>query len=68
MVTVDVGCGPGAAEHRIRADRGGQPVAHRPWQDTVLMQPEERVEIAFKADNPGDWLFHCHVLEHMAVA
>jgi FtsP/CotA-like multicopper oxidase with cupredoxin domain len=24
------------------------------------------VEIAFVADNPGDWMFHCHVLEHMA--
>ena len=45
--------------------RDGMPITHRPWQDTVLMQPEERVEIAFKADNPGDWLFHCHVLEHM---
>jgi FtsP/CotA-like multicopper oxidase with cupredoxin domain len=22
------------------------------------------VEIAFKADNPGDWMFHCHTLEH----
>ncbi|MFT5440230.1 MAG: FtsP/CotA-like multicopper oxidase with cupredoxin domain, partial [Alphaproteobacteria bacterium] len=20
----------------------------------------------FVADNPGDWLLHCHVLEHMA--
>jgi len=31
----------------------------------VLVAPEERVEVAFVADNPGDWLFHCHVLEHM---
>jgi len=22
------------------------------------------VEVAFVADNPGRWLFHCHVLEH----
>jgi len=21
-------------------------------------------EVAFVADNPGDWLFHCHILEH----
>jgi FtsP/CotA-like multicopper oxidase with cupredoxin domain len=30
----------------------------------VLMAPRERVEIAFVADNPGDWMFHCHILEH----
>jgi FtsP/CotA-like multicopper oxidase with cupredoxin domain len=40
-------------------------VPHRPWLDTVLLAPDETVEIAFVADNPGDWLFHCHVLEHM---
>ena len=34
--------------------------------DTVLLQPEEEVEIAFLADNVGDWLFHCHVLGHQA--
>jgi FtsP/CotA-like multicopper oxidase with cupredoxin domain len=45
--------------------RDGRPVAGRPWLDTVLLEPEERVEVAFVADNPGDWLFHCHVLEHM---
>lgn len=44
----------------------GAPTAHREWQDTVLMAPRERVEIAFVADNPGDWMFHCHILEHQA--
>ena len=46
--------------------RNGTPTAHREWQDTVLMAPRERVEIAFVADNPGDWMFHCHILEHQA--
>lgn len=45
--------------------RNGEPVPHRPWLDTVLVAPDETAEIAFVADNPGDWLFHCHVLEHM---
>ena len=45
--------------------RNGQPVLGNPWLDTVLLAAEEEVEIAFVADNPGDWLFHCHVLEHM---
>lgn len=44
--------------------RNGRPAPYREWLDTVLMAPGERVEIAFVADNPGDWMFHCHVLEH----
>jgi FtsP/CotA-like multicopper oxidase with cupredoxin domain len=46
--------------------RDGQPTPHKEWQDTVLLAPRERAEIAFVADNPGDWMFHCHVLEHQA--
>lgn len=53
--------------HSFRViSRNGQPTTHREWQDTVLMAPRERVEIAFVADNPGDWMFHCHILEHQA--
>jgi FtsP/CotA-like multicopper oxidase with cupredoxin domain len=44
--------------------RNGQPTRYREWQDTVLMDPQERVDIVFVADNPGDWMFHCHILEH----
>ena len=44
--------------------RNGQPTQYREWCDTVLVPPRERAEIAFVADNPGDWMFHCHILEH----
>jgi FtsP/CotA-like multicopper oxidase with cupredoxin domain len=44
--------------------RNGRPTPHREWRDTVLMDPMERVDIALVADNPGDWMFHCHILEH----
>jgi FtsP/CotA-like multicopper oxidase with cupredoxin domain len=37
-----------------------------PLRDTILMNRGETVEIAFVADNPGDWLLHCHMLEHSA--
>jgi FtsP/CotA-like multicopper oxidase with cupredoxin domain len=37
-----------------------------PLRDTLLMNRGESVEIAFVADNPGDWLLHCHMLEHSA--
>lgn len=34
--------------------------------DTVLLDPRSRAEIAFVADNPGNWMLHCHILEHLA--
>lgn len=53
--------------HSFRViSRNGQPTRHREWQDTVLVSPREKVEVALVADNPGDWMFHCHVLEHQA--
>ena len=32
--------------------------------DTVLLGPGEQAKVAFVADNPGSWLFHCHILGH----
>ncbi len=32
--------------------------------DTVLLTPKERLTIAFRPDAPGDWMFHCHLIEH----
>ena len=46
--------------------RNGRPTTHREWRDTVLLDPGERVDIAFVADNPGEWMFHCHILDHQA--
>jgi len=35
-------------------------------RDTYLMAPGEEADLVFVADNPGLWLFHCHMLEHHA--
>lgn len=35
-------------------------------RDTVLIPPEVKVDIAFDANTPGKWAFHCHHLYHMA--
>ncbi|MGR3322911.1 MAG: multicopper oxidase family protein [Pseudooceanicola sp.] len=37
-----------------------------PLRDTILSWPDEPLEIAFAATNPGKWLFHCHMLGHAA--
>jgi len=44
--------------------RNSVPVPHQVWADTVLVAPREVVEVAFVADNPGDWMLHCHVMDH----
>jgi len=37
-----------------------------PFRDTLLLFGGETRTIGFVADNPGDWLFHCHMLSHAA--
>jgi FtsP/CotA-like multicopper oxidase with cupredoxin domain len=34
-------------------------------RDTVLVRPRARVVVAFDANNPGWWAFHCHLLYHL---
>ncbi len=51
--------------HSFRVlSRNGAEVRRREWADTVLVPPKEAVDIAFVADNPGDWMLHCHVTDH----
>jgi FtsP/CotA-like multicopper oxidase with cupredoxin domain len=51
--------------HSLRViSRNGKPNELREWRDTVLVPARESAEIAFVADNPGDWMFHCHVTDH----
>ncbi|KAK2865188.1 hypothetical protein FQN49_003819, partial [Arthroderma sp. PD_2] len=34
-------------------------------RDTVLVNPNGNMVLRFRADNPGVWLFHCHIEWHM---
>jgi FtsP/CotA-like multicopper oxidase with cupredoxin domain len=36
------------------------------WKDTVLLRTGEVVDILLDASNPGLWMAHCHIPEHMA--
>jgi FtsP/CotA-like multicopper oxidase with cupredoxin domain len=51
---------------RIINRSGSQVDEGNPWRDTFVIGPEQTTEIAFVADNPGKWLYHCHMLEHAA--
>ncbi|WP_220210771.1 multicopper oxidase domain-containing protein [Reticulibacter mediterranei] len=45
----------------------GRPVTGSPWWvDTLNVAPGESYEVAFRADNPGIWMDHCHNLDHAA--
>nr|WP_298140052.1 multicopper oxidase family protein [uncultured Pseudomonas sp.] len=35
------------------------------YTDTYLLGRNERARVALVADNPGVWMFHCHVIDHM---
>jgi FtsP/CotA-like multicopper oxidase with cupredoxin domain len=34
------------------------------WVDTLNVEGHEEYEVAFRADNPGIWMDHCHNLPH----
>lgn len=44
----------------------GQRTPHQEWRDTVMMAPRQTIDIAFVADNAGEWMYHCHILDHAA--
>ena len=44
--------------------RNSAPNSRREWCDTVLIPPKQTVDVAFVADNPGNWMLHCHVMDH----
>jgi FtsP/CotA-like multicopper oxidase with cupredoxin domain len=35
------------------------------WKDTVLVRTGETVDILFDVTEPGLWMAHCHIAEHM---
>jgi FtsP/CotA-like multicopper oxidase with cupredoxin domain len=54
--------------HMLVLGRDGRPSTGSPWwADTLNVAPGERYEVAFRADNPGIWMDHCHNLEHATV-
>ena len=36
------------------------------WSDTLNVEPGDAYDVAFRADNPGIWMDHCHNLSHAA--
>jgi FtsP/CotA-like multicopper oxidase with cupredoxin domain len=53
--------------HVLVLSRDGVAASGSPWWvDTLNVRPGERYVVAFRADNPGVWMDHCHNLGHAA--
>jgi len=45
--------------------RDGRPEPNLVWKDTVLLRAGETVDILLYVTNPGLWMAHCHIAEHI---
>ena len=45
--------------------RDGAPEPNLVWKDTVLVRTGQTVDILFDVTEPGLWMAHCHIAEHM---
>jgi FtsP/CotA-like multicopper oxidase with cupredoxin domain len=53
--------------HVLVLARNDKPATGSPWwTDTLNVAPGETYTVAFRADNPGVWMDHCHDLRHAA--
>jgi FtsP/CotA-like multicopper oxidase with cupredoxin domain len=50
----------------VATDGNPVPLGMEWVKDTVLIGPAERYDLEFVGDNPGVWMFHCHMEHHMA--
>jgi FtsP/CotA-like multicopper oxidase with cupredoxin domain len=53
--------------HLLVLSRNGVEAGGSPWwTDTLDVESGDDFEVAFRADNPGVWMDHCHNLTHAA--
>ena len=64
---------PHAMEHPIHLHgqrflvltRDGVPSENLVWKDTAIIPAGETVELLADMSNPGRWMIHCHIAEHL---
>ena len=44
----------------------GVPTRHHAWKDTVLLPAGATVDLLVEMTNPGRWMLHCHIAEHLS--
>lgn len=45
--------------------RNGMPNDNMVWKDTTFLKPGDQLDILLEASNPGRWMAHCHIAEHL---
>ncbi len=45
--------------------RGGATNDNLQWKDTTLVKTGETVDLLVEMSNPGAWMAHCHIAEHL---
>ncbi|MPZ66006.1 MAG: multicopper oxidase domain-containing protein [Pseudonocardiaceae bacterium] len=58
--------GTNRARYDARDGGGDSPLPAGARKDTVQVAPGQRIAVDFVADNPGQWLHHCHNAYHLA--
>ena len=43
----------------------GKPNDNLVWKDTTLIPNDDTVELLVEMTNPGEWMAHCHIAEHL---
>ncbi|MCZ4103222.1 multicopper oxidase domain-containing protein [Streptomyces sp. So13.3] len=46
--------------HRWESRQG-----YQGWVDSQIIGPSTTLTVEYTEDNPGDWIYHCHVTDHM---
>jgi FtsP/CotA-like multicopper oxidase with cupredoxin domain len=46
-------------------EENGNTPDYNAWKDSYNLKPKSTIKIAWRPDNrPGQWMYHCHILEH----
>jgi suppressor of ftsI len=52
-------------QRMLVVSRDGVLTANLVWKDTVIIPVGSTVDLLIDASNPGDWMLHCHIAEHL---
>jgi FtsP/CotA-like multicopper oxidase with cupredoxin domain len=52
-------------ERFLVLSRDGVPTDNLVWKDTVLIRTGDTVDLVMEMTNPGSWMAHCHIAEHL---
>lgn len=52
-------------QRMLVVSRDGVPTRNLVWKDTAIIPVGSTVDLLIDASNPGAWMLHCHIAEHL---